>query len=123
MIFVQLCGSSLFRLRFRGANSCCGESGGGGAIPLMTLDAPDADGVSGGIVGLDCGERFDNKLLVLSVPPTGGVLGAACPGEGEGDVCCTDGCTEPSDTARPSNWIDSVAAILSVTHSTKKETK
>lgn len=123
---VQLCGSSRFRRRLRGANSCCGESGGGGAIPLATVvdDAPCVVvGANGGIVGLNCGERSDNKfvvsvglltdvVVVVVVFPTpvcatteGGVVGAAWPGDGDGDMCGAGVCTtaEPSDTARPSN--------------------
>lgn len=117
---VQLCGSSRFRRRLRGANSCCGESGGGGAIPLATVvdDAPCVDvGANGGIVGLNCGERSDNNnavvvsivgllsVVVCATTEEGGVVGAAWPGDGDGDVCGAGVCTttEPSDTARPSN--------------------
>lgn len=80
---MQLCGSSRFRLRFRGANSCCGESGGGGAIPLCFAVAAATTaailplpallfGVSGGIVGLDrddevCHTVVANCVLLLSV--------------------------------------------------------
>lgn len=59
----------------RGANSCCGESGGGGAIPLATVvdDAPCVVvGANGGIVGLNCDERSDSKFVVsveLLSPP------------------------------------------------------
>lgn len=117
---MQLCGSSRFRLRFRGANSCCGESGGGGAMPLCFAAAAPTRaarlplpallfGVSGGIVGLadDRGELCHNVAVLCVLPPlsddnsrcvvvvddatesiecVGELPGAACPGDGDGDV-------------------------------------
>lgn len=128
----QDCGSSRFRLRFLGdgevgggmsncdLNNCCADCW-SSCVRLLTSSPSFADRwsvVDGEIVPAwvcdGAGEELceaGDELLNTGVAADGAWAGD--------DGTCKDDVPEPSDTARPSNWIDSVAVVTAFWWSVK----
>lgn len=142
----QDCGSSRFRRRFLGdgdvvgggiskcvLNSCCADCW-SNCVMLLTswpslvehLSVVDGEIVPIRMcdgVGEELCETGDGLLNTFRLISVGEAVCGAWTGDVDGDVGTWSAVPEPSDTARPSNWIDSVAVVTVMVSKTFCKTK